>query len=83
LSFALREIGSDQRNFPLAKKESMMLVISRRENEGILIGDGIRLVVLEVKTGRVRVGIDAGAETEILREELAETEDRHSPEERV
>ncbi len=49
-----------------------MLVLSRRLNESIKIGDEIRVVVLSVKNGVVRIGIDAPKEQRILREELEE-----------
>jgi carbon storage regulator len=50
-----------------------MLVISRRKDEGILISgkDGdIRVVIIEIERGRVRIGIEAPAGYRILREEL-------------
>jgi carbon storage regulator len=49
-----------------------MLVLSRRLNESIKVGDEIRIVVLSVKNGVVRIGIDAPKEQRILREELEE-----------
>ena len=49
-----------------------MLVLSRRLNESIKVGDEIRIVVLSVKNGVVRIGIDAPQEQRILREELEE-----------
>ena len=47
-----------------------MLVLSRREQEVILVGDDIRIVVLEIRRGQVRLGIDAPPEVKVLREEL-------------
>lgn len=59
-----------------------MLVLGRRTGERIQIGQGIEIVVLGVRHGRVRLGIVAPAEVSIQREEvmhrIAAEEVRHS-----
>lgn len=47
-----------------------MLVLSRKENETIRIGDDIEIRVLEVKGDTVRIGIEAPKSVDILRGEL-------------
>ena len=47
-----------------------MLILSRKVGDAILIGDGIRLVVLAVDRRGVRLGIEAPAEVSIVREEI-------------
>jgi carbon storage regulator len=47
-----------------------MLVLQRKPNEAILIGEDIRIVVLQTDSGGVRLGIDAPESLAILREEL-------------
>ena len=47
-----------------------MLVLTRRVGEGIMIGADIRLHVVEVHRGRVRLGISAPSEVHVLRSEL-------------
>jgi len=50
-----------------------MLVLSRKKNESIVIkGDGgdIRIVVVEIDKGKIRLGIDAPKGYPIIREEL-------------
>jgi len=47
-----------------------MLVLTRRSGEGIVIGDQIRVVVIEVHGGQVRLGIEAPAGITIYREEV-------------
>lgn len=47
-----------------------MLVLSRKENETIKIGDDIEIRILEVKGDTVRIGIEAPKTVEILRGEL-------------
>lgn len=49
-----------------------MLILTRKENEAIMIGTEISVVILEIKGNQVRVGISAPKETKILREELKE-----------
>jgi len=47
-----------------------MLVLSRRENERIRLGDSIVVTVVRVGGDRVRLGIDAPANVLVLRDEL-------------
>ena len=47
-----------------------MLVLSRKVNETIKIGDDIEIRILEVKGDSIRIGIEAPKEMEILRGEL-------------
>ena len=49
-----------------------MLVLSRKENESILIGDDIKLIVTKIGGGRVRIGIEAPDDVVILRSEVKE-----------
>lgn len=53
-----------------------MLVLSRKANETILLGDDIRIVILSVDGERVRIGIDAPRSMRIVRNELL-TETQH------
>ena len=48
-----------------------MLVLSRKVDEKILIGDDIVLTVVKIDTNRIRIGIDAPNNVHILRGELA------------
>ena len=47
-----------------------MLVLTRKKNERILIGDNIYLTIVEIRGDRVRLGIDAPAEIPVNREEV-------------
>jgi carbon storage regulator len=47
-----------------------MLILSRRPGDSILIGDGIRLVVIECDRRGVRLGIEAPSDVTILRGEI-------------
>ena len=47
-----------------------MLILSRKENESITIGDNITIKVISIDKGTVKIGIDAPPELLILREEL-------------
>ena len=49
-----------------------MLVLSRKINEKILIGDDIEIVVVAVAGDNVRLGIKAPKEVKILRSEVYE-----------
>jgi carbon storage regulator len=62
-----------------------MLVLSRRENERIKLGDSIVVTVVRVSRDKVRLGIEAPADMLVLREELevAPAADTVSPSEAV
>ena len=47
-----------------------MLILSRKADQRILIGENIELVVISVKRDRVRLGFNAPREVPILREEV-------------
>lgn len=47
-----------------------MLVLTRRRGEGLTIGPDIRVVVLGVKGGQVRLGIEAPQTVEVHRDEV-------------
>ena len=47
-----------------------MLVLSRKVGEKILIGDNISVTVVRVGQGGVRIGVEAPADLEVVREEL-------------
>jgi len=55
-----------------------MLILTRRSNERILIGDDIVLVVLGIENNRVKLGIEAPANVTILREEIVDTNTKKS-----
>ncbi len=48
-----------------------MLVLSRRRGESIVIADNIVVTVLELTTGRVRLGIEAPKDVSVHRDEVA------------
>ena len=47
-----------------------MLVLSRKAQQGIWIGDDVLVRVLSIDQGRVKLGIEAPADVRIDREEL-------------
>ena len=47
-----------------------MLVLTRRPGESIVIGNGIKLTVVTVGPGRVKIGIEAPPHVRIDREEI-------------
>jgi carbon storage regulator len=68
---------------PLAANDitegSIMLVLSRKVGESIVISESIRVTVVHAKNGRIRLGIDAPPEVIVLREELTKSCFNSSP----
>lgn len=49
-----------------------MLILTRRLNETVMIGDTVTVTVLGVKGGQVRLGINAPKDVAVHREEVYE-----------
>lgn len=47
-----------------------MLILSRRIDETIIIGDDIKFKILSISRNQVRIGIDAPDEVSVHREEV-------------
>ncbi|NNJ24958.1 carbon storage regulator CsrA [Alienimonas chondri] len=47
-----------------------MLVLSRKKDEKIMIGDDVTLMVIEIRGDKVRLGIDAPKDVSVHREEV-------------
>ncbi|MFZ9669844.1 MAG: carbon storage regulator CsrA [Solirubrobacterales bacterium] len=52
-----------------------MLVLTRKVEESILIGDDIEIMVLGVSGDKVRIGINAPREIEVFRKEVKDARD--------
>ena len=55
-----------------------MLILTRRKYESILIGNDIKVTVIEVMGGQVKLGIEAPKEIHVVREELLQQEAMNS-----
>ncbi len=51
-----------------------MLVVSRKKDESIIIGENIKITVVEIAKDRIRLGVDAPESVKIVRSELYDTE---------
>jgi carbon storage regulator len=54
------------------QRSAIMLVLSRKVGERLLIGDEIAITVVKIQGGGVRIGVEAPASLAIVREELRE-----------
>ena len=52
-----------------------MLILKRRSGEKIFIGDDIEIIVVGIEKRSIKLGIDAPASVNIVREELMEISD--------
>jgi carbon storage regulator len=55
------------------RKETAMLVLSRKAGERILIGEDIVINIVRIGPNTVKIGIEAPKSVNIIREELCET----------
>ncbi len=51
-------------------KEKVMLILTRRVSESLIIGDDVIVNVLGIKGNQVRIGIDAPKDVSVHREEI-------------
>lgn len=49
-----------------------MLILTRKKDEAIRLGEDIRIVLVQIKGGQVRIGIECPPNVRVLREELYE-----------
>ena len=49
-----------------------MLILTRKKDEAIRLGEDIRIVLVQIKGGQVRLGIECPSHVRVLREELYE-----------
>jgi carbon storage regulator len=47
-----------------------MLILSRKINEKVVIGDDITISIIEVRGDQVRIGIDAPKKVKVFRQEV-------------
>jgi carbon storage regulator len=47
-----------------------LLILTRKIGEGIILGDDIRIAVLEIRGKQIRIGIEAPSDVVVLREEI-------------
>ncbi|MDA0282519.1 MAG: carbon storage regulator CsrA [Planctomycetota bacterium] len=60
-----------------------MLVLSRKKDEKIVIGDNISIMVVEIRGDKVRLGIDAPRDVSVHRREVYEAIKRKETEQSV
>lgn len=57
-----------------------MLILSRKENQKIRIGNGIVLNIISISENNVKIGIEADKDVKIYREEVYESIKQHTKE---
>jgi len=57
-----------------------MLVLTRKKNESIIIGDNIVVTIVDIRGDKVRMGIDAPTEIPVHRREVYEAIQREQRE---
>jgi carbon storage regulator len=55
-----------------------MLILTRRVNESLVIGDNVTVTILGVKGNQVRIGVNAPRDVSVHREELVHKGDATS-----
>ena len=52
-----------------------MLILTRRINESLIIGDNVTVTILGLKGNQVRIGVDAPRDVAVHRKELAQKQE--------
>jgi carbon storage regulator len=64
-------VDNQARNYFRAKKpEFLMLILSRKLNEKIKIGEDITLTVIELRGDQVKIGVEAPKYVKVFRQEV-------------
>jgi len=58
------------RTLPVYRQEVTMLILTRKPDQALIIGENIVVRVLGVAGGQVKIGIEAPREVTVLRDEL-------------
>jgi carbon storage regulator len=66
----VRRMGRAPGRQPQQRKVHRMLVLTRKSNQSIMIGDDIEVSVLSVMGEKVRIGIQAPQEIPVFRKEI-------------
>src|SRR5210317_1338257 len=67
---------------PVNERTEAMLVLSRKKNESIVINNDIKIVVVEIRGDKVRLGVEAPREVPVHRREVYEAIKRNEMEQR-
>lgn len=59
-----------QPNRPKTGEKDIMLILTRRVGESLMVGDDITVTVLGVKGNQVRIGVNAPRDVAVHREEI-------------
>src|SRR5262245_16143844 len=76
---SVRRLRPSQALGPLSRRNAVMLVLSRKIGEKLVIGDNITVVVSRVAGNRVTLGIEAPNDVRIVRGELHAEEAETAP----
>lgn len=53
-----------------------MLVLSRKKNESIIIGDNVTVTIVEIRGDKVKIGIEAPVDVSVDRVEVREAKNK-------
>ena len=65
-----REFPKEIRMIMLMQRGLVMLILTRRVGETLMVGDEVKVTVLGVKGNQVRIGVNAPKEVAVHREEV-------------
>jgi len=54
-----------------------MLVLSRKKDEKIMVGDNIVITIVDIQGGKVRIGVEAPCDMSVHRHEVFEAIQKH------
>ena len=60
----------EKNNLRKRKEDKLMLILTRRVGESLMIGDNVDITVLGIRGNQVRIGINAPKDVSVHREEI-------------
>ena len=78
--FSIAWVAQNLKSTPeKGERRFQMLILTRRKNEAIRLGNDTRIILVDIKGGQVRIGIECPPHVRVVREEVFQIEIHQRP----